>query len=185
MQAGIRERYPSVPVLATAALAAWTARADTAQPVLLDVRTPAEYAVSHLAGARLAPVAPLDAGHGGAGSLGLMRRLALKLVVNAVAVWAASHLVPGVQLSSSPVDVALVALVFALVNTFLKPVALILSLPALVVSLGLFTFVVNAGLFALVAWLTPGLVIDGFGAALVGGLVVSIVSIALNLLLKD
>lgn len=114
-----------------------------------------------------------------------MRRAVLKLVVNAVALWVAASLVPGVHLSSRPADVALVALVFALVNTCLKPVALILSLPALVVTLGLFTFVVNAGLFALVAWLTPGLDLDGFLPALAGSIAVSVVAIALNLLLKD
>ena len=111
--------------------------------------------------------------------------LLLRLAVNAAALWAAAWAVEGVHLSGDPVDIVIVAAIFGLANTFIKPVVLLLSLPALLVTLGLFTFVVNAGMLGLVAWLAPGLMIDGPLSALLGGLVVSVVSVALNLLVKD
>ncbi len=109
----------------------------------------------------------------------------LKLLINAIALWAAAWLVDGVHLSESVVEVVVVALVFGLVNAFIKPAVMLLSLPMLLLSLGLFTFIVNAAMLGLAAWMTTGLVVDGFGAALAGSLVVSIASIVLNMLLKD
>jgi putative membrane protein len=111
--------------------------------------------------------------------------LLLRLAINAAALWAAAHFVDGVHLSGDPVDVIIVAAIFGLVNTFIKPVVMLLSLPALLVTLGMFTFVVNAGMLGLVAWLAAGLDVAGPLAALFGGLVVSVVSIALNLIAKD
>ncbi|HJP30146.1 MAG: phage holin family protein [Candidatus Latescibacteria bacterium] len=111
--------------------------------------------------------------------------LLLRLAVNAAALWAAAHFVEGIHLAESPLDVVIVAAVFGLVNTFIKPVAMLLSLPALLLTLGLFTFVVNAGMLGLAAWLVSGLTVDGPLSALVGGFVVSIVSFALNLIVKD
>ena len=70
----------------------------------------------------------------------------LRLAINAAALWAAAHFVEGVDLSGDPLDVIIVAAIFGLVNTFIKPVVLLLSLPALLLTLGLFTFVVNAGM---------------------------------------
>ncbi|MDA0333949.1 MAG: phage holin family protein [bacterium] len=109
----------------------------------------------------------------------------LRLAINAAALWAAAQFVDGVNLSGDPLDVVIVAAIFGLVNTFIKPVVLLLSLPALLLTLGLFTFVVNAGMLGLVAWLAPGLMVDGPLSALLGGLVVSVVSMALNLMVKD
>ena len=114
-----------------------------------------------------------------------MKWLILRLGVNAVALWAAAHWVSGIHLSENPLDILIVAAVFGLVNTFIKPVVLLLSLPALLLTLGLFTFVVNAGMLGLAAWLVDGLAVDHFFAALVGSLVVTVVSFALNLFVKD
>jgi putative membrane protein len=109
----------------------------------------------------------------------------LKLIVNAIALWFAAWLVDGMHLSESVVEVVIVALVFGLVNVFIKPVVLLLSLPLLLLSLGLFTFVINAAMLGLAAYLTAGLVVDSVGAALTGSLVVSVASLLLNLALKD
>lgn len=109
----------------------------------------------------------------------------LRLLINAIALWLAAWLVEGVHLAESPIEVAIVALVFGGVNAVIKPVILLLSLPMLLLTLGLFTFVVNAAMLGLAALLTTGLVIDSFGAAILGSIVISIASIILSLVLKD
>ena len=114
-----------------------------------------------------------------------MRKLLVRLLINALALWAAASFIDGIHLSPSPVDVAIVALVFGLVNAVIKPVVFLLSLPFILLSLGLFTFVVNGLMLYLAAGLTSGLAVDGLGAAILGSLVVSIVSFALSLLLRD
>ena len=95
----------------------------------------------------------------------------IKLLINAFALWFAAWLVDGMHLSENPIEVAIVALVFGLV---------LLSLPMLLLTLGLFTLVVNAAMLGLAAWFTAGLVIDTFAAAFLGGLVVSVTSLVLS-----
>ncbi len=114
-----------------------------------------------------------------------VRKLALRLVINAVALWAAASLVDGLHLSADFVEVLVVAIVFGLVNAVIKPVLLLLSLPFLILSLGLLTFVINALMLTLAAALTAGLVVDGFYDALLGSIVVSIVSLILSHFLHD
>jgi putative membrane protein len=114
-------------------------------------------------------------------------RFLLRLLVNAAALWVAVQVVPGMQSRGTVVALLGVALIFGVVNAVLKPVLLILSLPLLVVSLGLFTLVVNA----LLLWLTSslsgafglGFHVDGLWAAFLGGLVVSIVSFVLSMVI--
>lgn len=111
-------------------------------------------------------------------------RFAVRLLVNAVAVFLAANLVPGIRVSGP--GVAIVAgIILGFVNALIKPVLFVLTLPFTVITLGLFIFVVNAICLALVAWLVPGLTISGFGAAFVGALVISIVSWLLHALLED
>ena len=109
----------------------------------------------------------------------------IRLCINAAALWAAVRLVPGVSFTGDWRLLLVVALIFGVLNTLVKPVLWILTLPFLVVTLGLFTFVLNAFLL----WLTSavsgalglGFHVDGFGAAFVGALVVSAVSILLSM----
>lgn len=114
-----------------------------------------------------------------------MRNFVIRLFVNALALSAAAWLVPGITLSGNFGDVLLVALVFGLINAFLKPIALLLSLPFLLLTLGLFAFVVNAAMLLITDRLTDHLAISGFGAALLGSLVISVVSAVLGGALKD
>ena len=109
----------------------------------------------------------------------------IKLLINAIALWLAAWLVEGVHLAGNLIEVAIGALVFGIVNTFIKPLVMLLSLPMLLLTLGLFTFVVNAAMLGLVAALTQGLIIDHLWAALVGSLVISVASVFLSLVLKD
>jgi len=116
-------------------------------------------------------------------------RFLLRLVVNAFALWVAVQIVPGVSYAGPWTKLLLVALVFGLLNALVRPVLLLLSCPMLILTLGLFTLVINA----FVLWLTSalsgsfglGFHVDGFGSAFLGALVISIVSILLSVLLPD
>ena len=113
-----------------------------------------------------------------------MLKLLVRLVINAIAIWAAAEVVDGVTLDmNAPLGVALVALVFGIVNAVLRPIAKVLGFPFIILTLGLFVLVINAGLLALTAWLTDALAVAGFWPALWASLVVSIVSWFLGIFL--
>jgi putative membrane protein len=113
----------------------------------------------------------------------------VRLLVNAAALWVATRLVPGVTYSGEVLPFLGVALVFGLVNSFIRPVAKLLTLPLIIVTLGIFALVVNG----LMLWLTSslseslglGFHVNGFWAALFGSLVVSIVSTLLWTFVRD
>lgn len=96
-------------------------------------------------------------------------------LVIAVALWVAATLVPGVRFSSTK-SLLLAALVLGLVNALVRPIIFILTLPITVLTLGLFYFVVNGLAFALTAALVPGFDVVHFWNAILGALVVSVVS---------
>ncbi len=119
-----------------------------------------------------------------------MRNLIIRLFVNAVALSAAVWLIPGIKLLDGDiVTLILVAAVFGLVNAFIRPILKLLTCPLQILTLGLFTFVLNALMLWLTSWLAGilelGFVVDGFLAALLGAVIISIVSIILNLFLGD
>ena len=95
--------------------------------------------------------------------------------ITAFALWAATQVVPGIVVGGLP-SLLLAALVFGLVNAVVRPVLLLLSLPLTILTLGLFLLVVNAAMLGLTALLLPGFQVDGFWPALVGSIVVSLVS---------
>jgi putative membrane protein len=109
-----------------------------------------------------------------------MKGLFLRLGVNAAALLAADLLIDGVHLGGGLWGTLVVALVFGLVNALIKPLVLLLSLPAVVLTLGLFTWVVNAAMLGLTAAFSDYLVVDGLWSALGGSLVVSGVSALLS-----
>jgi putative membrane protein len=109
--------------------------------------------------------------------------LIVRLIINALALLGVAYLVPGVHVSG--IGGALVAaLILGIVNAILKPILIILSLPLEILTLGLFTLVINAVLFYLVGKLHIGLTVHGFGAAFIGALVLSIVSFILSSLVS-
>lgn len=112
-----------------------------------------------------------------------MVRFLVHWLITTVALAAAAHLVPGIHVASLP-PLLLAALVLGLVNAFVKPVLVILTLPITILSLGLFYLVVNGIAFALAAALVPGFSIASLGAAIIGALVVSLVSWLLGWLLR-
>ncbi len=107
-------------------------------------------------------------------------RIILKLLVLAAAVWVADYLIDGIDFEGSFWALMLVALIFALVNTFIKPILKLLSFPVVIVTFGLFVLVINAAMLALTAAISDSLTVDGFWSALLGAVVISIVSTVLN-----
>jgi putative membrane protein len=103
----------------------------------------------------------------------------LRLVISAFALWVASAIVPGMTIVGTPTLLA-AALLLGLVNAVLRPLALLLTLPFTILTLGLFIFVVNAAMLGLVAALLDGMTLSGFGSALLGSLVVGFVSAAVS-----
>ncbi|MGH8193375.1 MAG: phage holin family protein, partial [Woeseiaceae bacterium] len=100
-------------------------------------------------------------------------------VLTAVALLVIAHMVGGIQVSGF--GTALIgALILGLVNGFVRPVMILLTLPLTIVTLGLFLFVVNALMFWLVAALVPGFQISGFGAALLGSLLLTVLNILID-----
>jgi len=108
-----------------------------------------------------------------------MLGFAVRTAVAAVALWVAVAIVPGLQAADAG-TLVLAAVVLGIVNAVIRPVALFLSIPITILTFGLFILVVNAGMLALVARLVPDFTVTGFTAALLGSLVVSIVSAAIN-----
>jgi putative membrane protein len=112
-----------------------------------------------------------------------------RLLVNAAALWVATRIVPGVTYSGGWLPFLGVAVVFGVINAFLRPVAKILTLPLIIVTLGIFALVVNG----LMLWLTSSLAemlglgfhVSGFWPAFWGALVVSLVSTILSMLVTD
>lgn len=102
-------------------------------------------------------------------------RFLIHLVVVAVALWVAAYLVPGIGFRSTT-TLLLAALVLGLVNALVRPVLFLLTLPITILTLGLFYLVVNGLAFALTAALVPGFTVTSFTSAILGALVVSLVS---------
>ena len=111
----------------------------------------------------------------------------IRWIVTAIAVGVAVWIVPGISAvgDNATIAVAALALVLSLINVILKPILQFLSLPITILTLGIFYLVVNALLLELAAWAAggmfgSGIVIDGFGSAFLGSIVVSIVSAIAN-----
>lgn len=116
-------------------------------------------------------------------------KILIRLLINAAALWAAVRLVPGVSFTGDGRLLLVVALIFGVLNACLKPLLFILTLPFLVLTLGLFTFVLNAFLLWTTSELSGalglGFHVDGFWAAFLGALVVSAVSILLSMFVSQ
>lgn len=105
-------------------------------------------------------------------------------LVNALALVITSYIVPGFRISDFPTAL-LAAVVIGLLNIFIKPILLLLTLPINLLTLGLFTFVVNALLLMLASRIVPQMMVDGFLAALLASLVISVVSTILSSLTQN
>jgi putative membrane protein len=117
-----------------------------------------------------------------------MRALVLHWLCNAAALWVAAYLLPGLDFTGGIGRLLAVAAVFGIVNSLVRPVLALLTCPLIVLTLGLFIFVLNALMLLLTGWLSArwnlGFTVSGFWAALLGGLVVGLVSFALTLMVR-
>jgi putative membrane protein len=114
-----------------------------------------------------------------------MQNLIIRIFVNAVALWIAARLVGGIELTTEFWPMLGVAVVFGLLNALIKPIALLLSLPFLILTLGLFTLVINALMLMLTAALLDALSVAGFWDAFWGAILISIVSFLFSMILPD
>jgi putative membrane protein len=121
-----------------------------------------------------------------------MTRLILRWAINAIAIWAAISLLDGRGLDIQEggwAPILILAVIFGLLNALVRPVIELLTCPLIILTLGLGTLLINTLLF----WLTGligaqfevGFTVDGFWPAFLGALIVSIVSMALTMLLRD
>ena len=114
-----------------------------------------------------------------------MKNFLIRLFVNSFALSAAAWIVDGVHLNGTMVQILFVALIFGVLNSILKPILMFLSLPFIVVTLGLFALVVNAAMLMLTAGLSDSLAVDGWGSGILGAIVISVVSMVMSSILDD
>lgn len=126
-----------------------------------------------------------------------MKGFLIKTVVNGIALWVAALAVQGIslgeeapELSTRLLTILLVALVFGVINAVVKPIAKFLAFPAIVLTLGLFTLIVNAAMLWLTSWFSGQVGLDFsvdnfFWTSVIGGIVITLVSMILNVLVPD
>ncbi|KAA3662836.1 MAG: phage holin family protein [Chloroflexi bacterium] len=121
-----------------------------------------------------------------------MIRLLIRLAVNAIALWAAFQIVPGLEhTSETGTSLIIIALIFGLVNALVRPIIILMTCPLIILSLGFFVVIINTIMLSLTIWLAGpemlnlGLSSTGFWATFFGAIVISFVSSVINLLIKD
>ena len=118
-----------------------------------------------------------------------MNRFLIRWIINSLAVWAAVSFVPGINWTNDWISIIVLGLILTLVNGIVRPMAKLVGCLPIILTLGLFTLIINAFLF----WLTGqiglafgmGFTVDGFWPAFLGGLVVSVVSLVMGMFLRD
>ncbi len=115
----------------------------------------------------------------------------IRVLINAVAVWVATQLVSGIHIGGTNyiVTLLIVGAIFGIVNAVIKPILATLTCPLYILTLGLFTFVVNALMLLLTSGIAQALgldfSVDGFVSALLGAIVISVVSFVLSLVVNE
>jgi putative membrane protein len=118
-----------------------------------------------------------------------MQNAFIKWLINTIAIMLAVKIVPGITYTGGWLGILVVGIIFGLVNTFIRPFINLFSIPLLILSLGLFTFIINAFMLSLTSWISGGLHlgfhVSGFTAAFTGSLIISLVSLVLSCLLPS
>ena len=116
-------------------------------------------------------------------------RFVVRTLVNAAALWVADAVLTGISHEGDWVSLLLVALVLGVMNALVRPILKVLTCPLQIVTLGLFTFVINAVMLLLTSWiakaLSLGFHVGGFWDAFLGGLIISAVNMILSALVKE
>ena len=106
-------------------------------------------------------------------------QLFIRWLCYALALIFTSWVVPGIEVSSF-LNAMFLVVIIALINTFVKPVLQIITLPVNILTLGLFTLVINALLFMLAGYITPGFEVEGFLSALIGSVILSLFALGIS-----
>jgi putative membrane protein len=114
-----------------------------------------------------------------------VRTIIIRILINMLALWVAAGILSGIDLEGGFVKILIVAAIFGLVNAVIKPVVTLLALPFVVLTLGLALIVINAAMLLITDALTDSLSIENFGWALLGAIVISIVSWGASMLLPE
>lgn len=119
-----------------------------------------------------------------------MHNIIIRIIINAIALWVAARLIGGINLTTDLVQWLLVAIVFGIVNAFVRPIVKLLTLPITLATLGLFTLVVNTLMLLLTGLIAQGLSFEGnvfqnFVSAFLAAIIISIASTILSWFLKD
>jgi putative membrane protein len=118
-----------------------------------------------------------------------MTKFIIRWAINAVALYVAVLIVPGIALRGAWTDVIWLALIFGLLNALLRPLLKFFTCPLIILTLGLFTILINTGMLLLTSRfgqaLGFGLNVDGFWPAVLGSLVISLVSVVMSVILHD
>jgi putative membrane protein len=112
-----------------------------------------------------------------------MKYLLVHLVVSALLLWLVSVIVPGIHVAGFG-HALLAALVLGIVNTLVRPALFLVTLPITILSLGLFLIVINALMLLLTSVIVPGFTVTGFGAALLGGILLGVFNLVASAALK-
>lgn len=110
-------------------------------------------------------------------------KLLAYILINGIAVFITANILPGIKVDSF-ITALLVAVVLGVINTFIKPLFILLTLPINILTLGLFTFVINAGMVLLTSSLVTGFYVESFLWALLFSIVISVISGLLNTITK-
>lgn len=113
-----------------------------------------------------------------------MKGLLIRFVVTGTAVLLTAEIIPGIEVEGPSAGIA-AAILLALLNALVRPVLYLLSLPFIILTLGLFMVVINALLIQLVSFLVKGFVVEGFWPAFWGAVLISVVSSILNLFISE
>lgn len=112
-----------------------------------------------------------------------LKQFLQRWLINTLAVLITVVLLRGHIRYGETIDLFVASLLLGILNAFIRPVMMFMALPLLILTLGLFTLVINAALLYVVHWLMgPRFIVDSFGWALLGALIISIVSVILNIL---
>jgi putative membrane protein len=111
-----------------------------------------------------------------------MRRILFKWLINALALLVTTYLVNGIQVTGAPA-LFMAAALLGILNAFIRPIFIILTLPINIITLGLFTLIINGAMLWFVSLTIKGFVIQGFWPAVIGALIISIVSWLFNWLM--
>lgn len=117
----------------------------------------------------------------------LLLRFLVRWAIAALGIWIAAGILGGerIEYDSRIGVIVLAGMLLAIVNSFIKPIVVILSLPAILFSLGLFMIVVNGLMLSLVAFLSPSLQLASFGTAMLAGMVIGLVNYLVTTILED